>query len=125
MNIIINPGSGPVEGATLENAAANMVQFIADSVEKSAVPVTYSVAPSHGHDEGRFLFNVSNSEGRTVEVEMPGIPLEQVRWMDEPNQNIWDFPRLYVDGSSWVWKFALLSDTDFQTDDEDAAEEWS
>jgi hypothetical protein len=30
-----------------------------------------------------------------------------VRYLGIPGQNIWDFPRLFVDGSSWVWKFAI------------------
>ena len=44
--------------------------------------------------------------GRECWVAMPGLPLERVRYMGEP-QNIWDFPRLYVDGDSWVWEFAI------------------
>ncbi|MET9402659.1 hypothetical protein [Kitasatospora sp. NPDC002965] len=38
---------------------------------------------------------------------MPGLSLDQVRWMNEPDQNIWNYPRLFVDGSSWVWWYAL------------------
>ena len=44
---------------------------------------------------------------RTIEIQMPGLPVDRVRFLDEDGQNIWDFPRLYVDDSSWVWKYAL------------------
>jgi hypothetical protein len=48
---------------------------------------------------------------------MPGLPVEQVRYMGESGQNIWDFPRLYVDDSSWIWEFALSS---CEPDDDEA-----
>lgn len=38
---------------------------------------------------------------------MPGIALENVRYVGADDQNIWDFPRLYVEGSSWVWEFGV------------------
>jgi hypothetical protein len=42
--------------------------------------------------------------------------LEKVRYLDSENQDIFNFPRLYVDGSSWVWKYAL--NVCFNQDDE-------
>ncbi len=36
---------------------------------------------------------------------MPGIPLSEVRYVK--GLNAWLFPRLYVDGSSWLWEFAI------------------
>lgn len=36
---------------------------------------------------------------------MPGWPLGQVRW--QPDADAWQFPRLYVDGGSWLWGFAV------------------
>lgn len=41
-------------------------------------------------------------------VDMPSLSLEKIRYMGEKTQNIWDFPRLYVNGSSWVWKYATI-----------------
>ena len=40
---------------------------------------------------------------------MPGISLEKVRFMGKEDENIWDFPRLYVDDESYVWKYALIN----------------
>lgn len=105
MYVIINPGTGPVDGEEGE-AWNNMAQFVQD-LEERGIEVEGYNKPEADSDDGRFLFNVILKEGITREVEMPGVPLENVRWLDREDQNIWDFPRLYVDGSSWVWKFAL------------------
>lgn len=56
---------------------------------------------------GRFTFTLAFGEGLQFEIEMPGLPIEKVRWTGAADQDIWDYPRLYVDGSSWVWKYAV------------------
>lgn len=104
MGFIINPGSEPVTGASLERATENIEALLND--------LSWDTTPERnpeGDGRGRFSFNllVPGSNGLHRTVDMPGIPLERVRWMDRPDQNIWDFPRMYVDGGSWVWKFAL------------------
>ncbi len=103
MSIIINPGSGPVPDASAEEASKNIQAFAADLRERGH---DVALGECGLEDEGRYSFVVT-VDGITREIEMPGIPLDQVRWLNEPEQNIWDFPRLYVDGSSWVWKYAL------------------
>lgn len=113
MNIIINPGSGPVEGATEDQARSNLRVFLSDAGVDGA---TYSLGKNCG--DGRFAYRISNGK-RVVEIEMPGIELEKVRWMGEESGNIWDFPRLYIDGSSWIWLFALNIFTAAGEEDED------
>jgi hypothetical protein len=49
----------------------------------------------------------TGKDQRTVLIEMPGLPLDEVRYVDDDEQNIWDFPRLYVDGGSVVWCYAV------------------
>lgn len=105
MSIILNPGSGPVGGATEQHARDNALVFTVDLL------VTRGVESSVTSDfvdqgDGRWAFVLQVGETRH-EVEMPGLPLEEVRYLGTEDQNIWDFPRLYVDGSSWVWKFAI------------------
>ena len=51
-------------------------------------------------------------------VEMPGLPLEQVRYMGHEGQNARDYPRLYVDGASWLWEFAVNIVSDFPEEEE-------
>jgi hypothetical protein len=100
---IINPGSGPVNNATEENAAENIKHYILDNGVEG---VEFVRIPNKDYGNGRFAFLLWKN---TIchEIQMPGLPLERVRFVDSEGQNIWDFPRLYVDGSSWVWKFAL------------------
>lgn len=105
--IVINPGSGSVSGAMRVNAEANMAVFIADLKEGGhAKAVDLLPQPYAPEDGGRFTYIII-ADTETHEIEMPGLPIEQVRWLNQPEQNIWDFPRLYVDGSSWVWYYAL------------------
>lgn len=107
MTIIINPGSGPVSSANAELAAKAMEQFVVDLRERGVGVDNFERSEGEDYGEGRFAFYVNLVGGTSVEIQMPGIPIERVRYLDEDGQNIWDFPRLYVDGSSWVWMFAL------------------
>jgi hypothetical protein len=107
MTVFINPGSGPVHEATEANAATNITVF-ADDLRVAGLGVNECRRiPDADYGEGRFAFELAMADGRTIEIQMPGLPVERVRYLDAEGQNIWDFPRLYVDGSSWVWKYAL------------------
>jgi len=103
VNVIINPGSGPVLNSSQENAIENIKHFILDNGVENVAWVRIS---EQDYGEGRYAFLLWK-DNVCYEIQMPGIPLEKVRYMGSGDQNIWDFPRLYVDGSSWVWKFAL------------------
>jgi len=105
-DISINPGSGPVNGElSWENAYENIKQYIKDC----EIPL-YIVKSNHVPDEGRYLFVLRNDEyDFETEVEMPGLPLEKVRYVRAEGQNILEFPRLYVDGGSWIWNCGLIT----------------
>lgn len=103
--LIINPGSGPVQGATEDHARTNLEALERDLKERGQdAEVVNGALQDQG--DGRWT-GALRVDGRMHEVDMPGLPLEDVRYLGEEDQDIWDFPRLYVDGSSWVWKFAL------------------
>ena len=104
--ISINPGSGPVNGElSWENAYENIKQYIKDC----EIPL-HIVKSNHVPDEGRYLFVLRNDEyDFETEVEMPGLPLEKVRYVRAEGQNILEFPRLYVDGGSWIWNCSLIT----------------
>jgi hypothetical protein len=110
MLIAINPGSGPVGNATADQAEANMRQFTADLTERGHENVVIERKADADYNtidhDGRFCWTVSVDGEPAIEVQMPGIPLDQVRWLGR-DQDIWQFPRLYVDDSSWIWFFAL------------------
>lgn len=116
MTVFINPGSGPVPEATEQQAIASMAVFVLD-LGTNGLPVAQAARqPANDYGEGRYAFLLTMADRRTIEVQMPGLPVERVRYTGEVGQNIWDFPRLYVDDSSWVWKFAL---TACEPDDEE------
>lgn len=108
--LVINPGTGPVSGSSLDRAAAN-IKVYAEDIAKYHNLIVKDIFRLEEQDEnGRYCFALDLEKGslkRRIVVEMPGLPLENVRYMQLPGQNIWDFPRLYVDGSSWVWVFAI------------------
>lgn len=98
--VFVNPGAGPLLVKTSPKHAETNVKVLA----KDAFP-RKKVAIQRRRDfdsDGRYGFLVNGTE-----VLMPGLPLEEVRWLRLPEQNIWDFPRLYIDGSSWVWYYAI------------------
>lgn len=119
--IIVNPGTGPIHNATLQNAEANISQLVSDIIERlprdlAATSITATRDPGQDSaDDGRYGFtialcltsagNISYEASRSVE--MPGLPLEAVNFGARDDDSAWDFPRLYVDGSSWLWKYAL------------------
>ncbi len=108
--IMINPGSGPVKGARLIEAEKNMKHWLVDcGLKKLDLEI---VRVPERDDDGLYAFLVWQ-ETRCHLIEMPGLPLDRVRYMED-SQNPFDYPRLYVDGSSWLWKFSLLNKKDFE-----------
>lgn len=102
--VFVNPGTGPVNGATEKNAIANMHQFISDSVLEG---MTWKRTPEDDYGDGRFSFKVK-WQGKIIDIQMPGWELERVRWIQGEGNNVWDYPRLYVDHGSWIWDIAIL-----------------
>lgn len=95
---IINPGTGPVGGALERDADENISVFIAELGLDA--PAIQSKRDRKGDDRGRFSYRLSRGI-RECYVDMPGRPLEEVRPDDAIGY------RLYIDGNSWFWKFAL------------------
>lgn len=100
--VYCNPGAGPVPHGTLaDDAITNMHALLADVGLDGA-----TFDGGKADETGRYAFVVRYT-GRDAEVDMPGTTLEEVRYMKLPDQNIWNYPRLYVGGSSWVWFYAV------------------
>lgn len=99
MTPILNPGSGPVPDATEEQAVENMAAFVDELRASYGVNVaSFARTPNSDYGDGRWAFELLTDGGRRIEVQMPGAPLKQLRE---------EWTRLYVDGSSWYWEFAL------------------
>ena len=105
--ILSNPGAGPCEDGTYNNAYDNIQAFIKDC----EVPMIIVSSEHKPKDNGRFLFKLECFlfPDYKVEVEMPGLPLKEVRWFSPDDGDIFNFPRLYIDGSSWIWNCAIIT----------------
>lgn len=100
--MIYNPGTEEVEEATSENAVINIKKLIDDLQYKNINFQKIYDDYEDGHD-GRFNFLVQkNNRSVSVIVRMPGCALEKVRGSIPSIA-----PRLYVEGSSWLWVHAL------------------
>lgn len=106
--VYVNPGTEPLATSTAEQAEVNMPTLIHDVGVSATFTRRADLDYDAKYQDGRYAF-VLAYEGADCEVQMPGIPVELVRYMKLSNQNIWDFPRLYVAGSSWVWCYAISS----------------
>lgn len=118
-SIAINPGSGPVNEATEQNAADNMAVFTDDLRTRGINVNTFVRRREADYGNGRYAFTVTTSDDASTEIQMPGLPVDQVRWLGSEGQDIWQFPRLYVDDGSWIWYFALD-----QFEDDDTRRRW-
>jgi len=102
MSIIINPGSGDVPDAT-EDAALDCIEHFVTDLKLSGVRWLREPREDKRGRFGFVLYDYRHPARITV-IQMPGLPLDKVRFMDG---DAWPFPRLYVNGSSWLWKFAI------------------
>lgn len=99
MTVYINPGGGDVPQATVENARRAVELFLDDchtcgwTVEWDGTLTAY--------DGSRWDTKITVG-GVVHEVSMPGDDPDRTR-RSEP----WVSYRLYVDGSSWLWGYAL------------------
>src|SRR5271155_5789946 len=95
-----------VDGGDLETATSNIRAFVEEAVPGSAIARNAKHDYDAEDDDGRFAFILRLGK-RKCEIQMPGLPLEQVRYTGMGGQNAWNFPRLYVDGDSWLWFLAV------------------
>jgi len=106
----INPGSGPVQNASLESARENMRVFIQDIALAHGLVVKDIFRLEEEDDRGYFAFVLDVERGgteRRIRVDMPGLPLEQVRYLGLDGQDAYNYQRVDIDRSSWLWKFAV------------------
>lgn len=98
--IVINPGAGDTIEGTVSQSEINIKQFIADL----GVDATYEFIELCKNSRHSYRLH---SGGKSHVIDIPALPLQDVRYIAEVRQNAWHFPRLYVDGVSWLWYYAL------------------
>jgi hypothetical protein len=86
----------------LRNENENIQAFVGD-IEISGVKVRRR--EKYG-TKNRFHFALRLGD-KNIEIVMPRLPLEQVRYLGSSHQHGWNFPRLYVNGHSWLWNSAI------------------
>jgi hypothetical protein len=98
----VSPGTGAIDGTVPDEAERNIVALVEECFE---TPSQIKVERRSALDkDGRYAFDLRRGE-RSCQVLMPGLPLDEVHYVT--GYNPWNFPRLYVDGSSYLWSFAL------------------
>lgn len=102
---ISNPGTGPIADTAEAHARANIERFV---VELAVEHVTIGYVGECVDEDmrGRWCFELGRYD-RTCLVDMPGLPIQKVRFVKDHGLSPWGFPRLYVDGSSWLWCIAI------------------
>ncbi|WP_409461737.1 ABC transporter C-terminal domain-containing protein [Amycolatopsis sp. GA6-003] len=106
---IVSPGSGPLPTAHEDTAAANLDAFVADVRARWDYTLVASRRrPEADRDDGRYVWDLEfrrpNGKHHTCQVAMFGVPRDYAEGGDPL---MFPEPRLYVDGSSWVWDFAV------------------
>lgn len=115
--VISNPGTGPIDGVHERDARRNVSALCHDL--DLPVPRVRVERRSDADEDGRYGYLLRRGIRSTL-VEMPGLPLDRVRL--RPGDNAWHFPRLYVDGSSWLWPLAVNSTRQDLLDHDGSAE---
>ena len=111
---MINPGTAPIEAAREDLAATNLSVFLTAvreySRELEQVPIRQRVAAPAGEPvrdpradrDGRFGWDLPFSDGRTVRLLLPGVPLGLLRGDVTAAAAC-----LYVNGTAWWWNDAV------------------
>jgi hypothetical protein len=88
-------------------AADSLVIFVDDLRAAGGQPLT-TVRRMDRDDRvgGPFGFDIIY-DGISVPVQMPGLPVERLRYVPGRSEKAGEFERLYVNGGSWLWPFAL------------------
>ncbi|WP_158894300.1 hypothetical protein [Amycolatopsis anabasis] len=109
--LLVNPGSGPFPTGDEGTASVNMDVFVADVCDRwNYTLVTSARRPEKDGDDGRYTWDLEflrpNGQRHRCEVRMFGVPRD---YGVGDNPLAFPEPRLYVDGQSWVWDFAVSS----------------
>jgi hypothetical protein len=115
---MFNPGTGNLTGHCYEDAEANIKVWLEEcgyevvsgpEYDEEHTMLCWRDYGPHGLTIGRYTFRAvlrdKRGDEHAVEVDMPGWPLRMVRMED--GDDPWKFPRLYTDGSSWLWPYSF------------------
>ena len=78
-DLMINPGSRPVESASESLAAENLQAFIDEATERGLHLADEPIRRPEADADGRYAWTVLVEGGNQVQILMPGVPLEHLR----------------------------------------------
>lgn len=111
--VILNPGAGRVRGRVTHKDADRNMRALLKEINLPGLDWCHdkSTKGCRGGYEGRYDYIVLGPRvGSSVlcfVVCMPGLPLERVRFTSFETQDCLEFPRLYVNGNSYYWLYAV------------------
>jgi hypothetical protein len=100
--VMINPGSQRVEGATIEQAEHNLQAFIDSASDRGLELADEPERLPDADKGGRYGWTLRLAGGEVVQVLMPGVDLVRVR--DDLSA---EAPCLKINGDWWWWNGAV------------------
>jgi hypothetical protein len=100
MNVAINPGTGPINLPYRRTWAVRNIDLLRQDLRLPKVEISSGISCR----DGRWSFRLKHGS-RSCVVHMPGCGEKHVRFFGNL-PDMWT-PRLYVDGDSWLWPFAV------------------
>lgn len=56
-----------------------------------------------------FILESNEVDNYTLKITMPSLSLDKVRYTEEKNQDVYNYHRILINDSSWLWKYALIT----------------
>jgi hypothetical protein len=102
--MVVNPGTQAMSETSPKLAKAGIAQFVED-LHPAKIKIKVKRDKKSDND-GWYGFTLKSKHAK-ISVLMPGLPLEYMRGTKKDTTASWAFQRLYVEGNSWYWNFAL------------------
>ncbi len=100
--MIVNMGTQAMCDTSPKLAKVGIAQFVED-LDIAKVKVKRD---KKGDNDGWYGFTLKSKHAK-ISVLMPGLPLDYMRPAPGASKESIGFQRLYVEGNSWLWRFAL------------------
>jgi len=108
---VVNHGSEPISEASLCLAEVAVDRFAQQAAQVHGMRLRGRCRLPEADRHGRFGFVLTFAwaAGQEIdhEIAMPGVSLDLVEYRAQDRTSCWDFYRLYLNGGSWLWEFAI------------------
>ncbi len=108
---VVNHGSEPISEASLCLAEVAVDRFAQQAAQVHGMRLRGRRRLSEADRHGRFgfvlVFACAGGQEIEHEIAMPGVRLDLVEYRAQDRTSAWDIHRLYLNGASWLWEFAI------------------